>query len=366
MGHNHGLGTLRRRSSPTPSLRLGAVLVLSLAACVAQLIGAWLTGSIALLTESVHMVVDLIGLSIAFAASVLPARFGEKRRERLGAIAALVQSTLLVGVGVYALIHGLQSILAPHPLAGEFLLFFAAAGLVANLGSVAILHGARKANLNLRAAFLEVLSDGLGSFLIILAGLIMVLTGFYQADGIAALALAALMVPRGVGLLRESLRALLPDSRRGWILGASLLLSLGLGLGVSQLHQLYSPAHYDLPLAPISGYSWTAEDEGLELSFGSDGQAVLTDGCTVARAPFTDLYGGVGFDRFEASGEDCSEQFPENLLSAYGAYYTEDFRTIDLVAADGASLARFSSEDRERDQAGQDFWTPLVGFLFRL
>ncbi len=368
MGHSHGVASLPQSLEDRRLLRfrLGAVLVLALAATGAQFLGAFLTGSIALLADSVHMVVDLLGLVLAFCVSLLPHSRSEEQRLRFEAFSALVQSSLLTGVGVYALIRGLQSLISPHPVAGGYMLIFASVGLLANLACVAILSSARRANLNLRAAFLEVLSDGIGSLLVISAGIAVLSFGFYQADGIAALGLGLLMVPRGLSILRLSLREIRPRLPR-LSLTATLIAALLLGLGTSQLHQLIIPPHLDLIPSPVDQYGWSQIDGDLILSFDGESRvATLTDGCSTLRASYAPVLGGVGLGGFAGvDGAGC-EPIPESVREAPSAYYSEDFRELRLYSAASETLVTFGSEERSADQDRRDFWDPLVLLLFRL
>jgi len=352
------------------SFRLGAVLLIALAAFAAQFIGAILTGSIALLAESVHMLVDLIGLLIAFFAALLPTRVSPGKRHRIEAISALTQSTLLIGVGLYALIHGLQGLMMPHTIGGQYMLFFAAAGLAANLTCVAILYGSRNANINFRAAFLEVLSDALGSLLVIGAGIAVLLFNFYYADSIAALGLACLMVPRGVRILRLALRELVPGKLILSAMAGLLLVSLGAGLGVSQLHRTLIPPHLDLPVSAVDGYSWKQESGGsLRLTFDRSSETVnLTDGCSTARAAYGQEYGGADIGTFYLSmPKGCDREIPLPVLrDTRSAYYSDDFKTLYFYDQSDKILARFESLDRTRDQDRLNFWTPALKLLFEL
>lgn len=368
MGHSHGVAPLAADPEDRRLLRfrLGAVLLLALAAAAAQLLGAFLTGSIALLAESVHMAVDLLGLTLAFGVSLLPVALSESKRRRSEAISALVQSTLLIGVGIYALIRGLQSLISPHPVAGGYMLIFAAVGLLANLACVAILSSARRANLNLRAAFLEVLSDGIGSLLVIAAGAAVLLFGFYQADGLAALGLALLMVPRGFRILRLALGELRPRRARV-ALAIALILSTLFGLGTSQLHQLVIPPHLDLVPSPVDQYTWSEGGGALTLSFDREARtATLTDGCSTLQAPYAPVLGGVGLGGFGGATPASCSPIPEALREAPSAYYSEDFRELRLYSPSSETLATFGSEQRSADQDRQDFWNPLILLLFRL
>jgi len=378
MVHDHALPSsdspeaseLKPESRGMLSFRLGAVLLIALAAFAAQFIGAILTGSIALLAESVHMLVDLVGLLIAFAAALLPRRVSEARRHRLEAISALTQSTLLIGVGLYALIHGLQGLIMPHTIGGQYMLFFAAAGLAANLTCVAILYGSRKANINFRAAFLEVLSDALGSLLVIGAGIAVLIFNFYYADSIAALGLACLMIPRGVRILRLALRELVSRKLFLPIMAGLLLVSLAAGLGVSQLHKSLIPPHLDLPVSAVDGYSWKQENGGkLRLTFDRSSEtATLTDGCSIARTAYGQEYGGMDLGTFYLTmPRGCEQEISLPILrDTRTAYYSDDFKTLYFYDQSDKILARFESPERTRDQDRLNFWTPALKLLFEL
>ncbi|GGO73285.1 cation diffusion facilitator family transporter [Nocardioides deserti] len=180
---------------------------------VAQAAGAVLTGSLALLTDTAHALTDGTGLLVALVAATLMLRPADSRRtwgfRRIEVIAALGQATLLLGVGMYTAIEGVQRLFDPPDVSGHHLLAFGIAGLAANLLAIAILTSARSANFNMRAAFLEVLNDALGSVGVIVAAIVIATTGFDRADTIAGLFITALIVPRAVILMRETLRVLM-------------------------------------------------------------------------------------------------------------------------------------------------------------
>lgn len=201
MAHDHTHTTGSRR-------RLGAVFAIVAAIFVFQLIGSIVTGSLALLIDTGHNAVDLIGIGIALFAATLvhkPARgqktWGFRRAEVL---AAGAQATLLLGLGVYSLIEGIRRFFAPPEVPGPGLLLFGAIGLVGNIVSIIILSSSKEASLNLKAAFLEVIADALGSVAVIIAALSIWLFGWDRADAVAALVIAALIVPRAFAILRET------------------------------------------------------------------------------------------------------------------------------------------------------------------
>src|SRR5699024_12341784 len=119
------------------------------------------------------------------------------------------------------------------------LLSFGALGLTANIIALSVLASSRGANFNMRAAFLEVLNDALGSLGVIVAAVVIATTGFQQADAIASLLIVALIVPRACILMRETLRVLREFTTEGLDLDGGRRHSLGLG-PVSDVHAVHA------------------------------------------------------------------------------------------------------------------------------
>ncbi|GAA8852699.1 cation diffusion facilitator family transporter [Helicobacter pylori] len=180
---------------------------------VAQAVGAVLTGSLALLTDTAHALADSVGLLVALVAATMMLRPPSSRRTwgfaRIEVIAALGQACLLLVVGLYAAVEGVRRLVEPAQVPARELLVFGVLGLLANLVAMAVLASGRGANFNMRAAFLEVVGDALGSLGVIVAAIVIATTGFTRADTIAGLFIAALIVPRAVLLLRETTRVLM-------------------------------------------------------------------------------------------------------------------------------------------------------------
>ena len=215
-GHDHGPvagepGDFR--------VRLWLAFGLTAAVVVAQAVGSVLTGSLALLTDTAHAAADASGLLIALIAATLMLRPASSQRtwgfRRLEVIAALGQAVLLLVVGVYAAIEGVRRLIEPPEVPGGELLIFGIVGLVANVIAIGILSSSRRANFNMRAAFLEVLNDALGSLGVIVAAIVIVTTGFQRADALAGLLIAALIVPRAFILLRETAGVLMEFTPKG-------------------------------------------------------------------------------------------------------------------------------------------------------
>lgn len=207
-GHNHAVSTSATGEPGDHRRRLWLAFGITASIVVAQAVGSVVTGSLALLTDTAHAVADASGLLVALIAATLMLRPATAKRtwgfRRIEVLAALGQAVLLIGVGTYAAVEGVRRLLEPPEVPAGELLIFGFVGLTANIIAILILSSSRGANFNMRAAFLEVLNDALGSLGVIVAAIVIATTGFQQADAIAGLVIAALIVPRAFILLRET------------------------------------------------------------------------------------------------------------------------------------------------------------------
>ena len=225
-GHGHGhTATGQHRGV------LAGTLVISLTIAAVQIFGAIITGSLALLADAGHVLADSGGVALALGATLLAARPAAGRRTfgwaRAEILAAAVNGLILTGMGGYILIQGIRRLIEPGQVEAGGMALFGAIGLVGNLIGVALLYRARTASLNLRGAFLEVATDSATSVGVLVAALVITLTGFTRADAIVSLLIGAIIVPRALKLLREAANILLEtapadidlDKIRGHILG---------------------------------------------------------------------------------------------------------------------------------------------------
>ena len=208
--HNHGAGASRGR--------LLIALCLSVTVLVAEIITALLTGSLALLADAGHMLTDVVGLVMALVAAHLSTRpatdrstWGMRRAEVIG---AALQAGMLAVVGVFVASKAIHNLLVAPQVEASGMLVMGVIGLVANIIALVVLSGGRGGdghgeNLNMRAAFLEVLNDALGSVGVIIAAAIVARTGWTRADAVVSLLIAALILPRAVALLRSALAILM-------------------------------------------------------------------------------------------------------------------------------------------------------------
>ena len=124
-------------------------------------------------------------------------------------------ASLLLAVGLYAAVEGVRRLFSPPEVPSTELLLFGVIGLVANIVAMLVLASGRGANFNMRAAFLEVLNDALGSLGVIVAAIVIATTGFQQADALAGLFIAALIAPRALKLMAETTRVLMEFTPKG-------------------------------------------------------------------------------------------------------------------------------------------------------
>lgn len=218
-GHDHGPSPEEAAKSPDYRRRLAIAFALVFSIVVAQGLGAWLSGSLAILVDMVHSLVDSSGLLIALVAATLMIRPPNKKRtwgfRRVESLAALAQGLLLFGISIYAVWEGLKRWANPPEVAATEMLIFAAIGLALNITAMLVLSSSRGANLNMRAAFLEVLMDALGTVAVIISGILMLTTGYHRADTIAAFVIAVLIIPRAALLLRDTVRILMEFTPKG-------------------------------------------------------------------------------------------------------------------------------------------------------
>jgi cobalt-zinc-cadmium efflux system protein len=212
--HGHGHGALADHRG-----RLALVLGITLAVLVVEVVGALVSGSLALLADAGHMLTDVAGLTLGLVAAVLAHRpateqrtWGYRRAEVLGAAA---QAAVLLAVGGFVLVESIRRLVSPPEVTAGAMLVFGAVGLAGNIVGLLVLASARGSNLNMRAAFLEVLNDALGSVAVLVAAVVIATTGWLRADAIASLLIGLLIIPRTIMLLREAIDVLLESTPRG-------------------------------------------------------------------------------------------------------------------------------------------------------
>jgi cobalt-zinc-cadmium efflux system protein len=182
-------------------------------------IGAALSGSLALLADAGHMATDALGIGLALGAVTLAQRSPRGRRtfgwQRLEILAAVANGVLLLGVCAFVVVEAVRRIGDPPEIGSGIMLAVACVGLAVNLVGLAVLRSGRRESLTVRGAYLEVLGDALGSVAVVVAAAVIATTGWTPADTVASLTVGALVLPRAWHLLREALDVLLEAAPRG-------------------------------------------------------------------------------------------------------------------------------------------------------
>lgn len=241
-GHSHGLGG-HATATGKHRKRLVLVLVITLSVVVVQLIGAFVSGSLSLLADSGHMLTDATGVAIALIASLIAGLPATSRRTfgylRVEVLAALVNGIVLGVIAVVIFVEAIRRFGEQVEISSVPMIVAAVIGGLANLASLLILQSGQKESLNVRGAYLEVLGDLLGSVAVIVAGTVILLTGWNWVDQVASLLIAIIIVPRAYSLLREVVDVLLEASPRGLDLDAVRAHMLAVP-GVAEVHDVHA------------------------------------------------------------------------------------------------------------------------------
>jgi cobalt-zinc-cadmium efflux system protein len=199
--------------------RMALALAITASVLLVQVLGALLTGSLALLADAGHLLTDVVGVGLALAAMTYATRPAPAQRTygnfRVEILAALVNGVLLLVVATFVVVEAVQRWATPPEVDAGPMLVVAVVGLVGNLISLLLLHEGQQESLNVRGAYLEVFGDLVGSALVIAAAIVLLTTGWERADIVASLCVAAFMVPRAFGLLRATVRVLLEETPPG-------------------------------------------------------------------------------------------------------------------------------------------------------
>lgn len=199
--------------------RLIAVFGLTLSIFVFEVVGGLLSNSLALLADAGHVFTDLFGIGFALAAIWIAGRPATSERTfgflRLEILAAVGNALLLFGVSAVVLYEAWRRLAEPPAVTSGLMLAVAVVGLAANGVSLYLLRDAQGHSLNMRGAYLEVMGDLLGSVAVIVAAVVIAVTGWTQADALASVVIGLLIIPRTWALLREALDVLLEATPKG-------------------------------------------------------------------------------------------------------------------------------------------------------
>lgn len=213
MANDHSHHSHEDHLTSSGETRLAVALFLTAGYMVAEIVGGIVFNSLALLADAGHMVSDVMALALAWFALRMGRRsptdrhtYGFKRTEILAALVNGLALWIIVGVIFY---EAVQRFIKPAEVAGLGMLIVASVGLAVNLVMAGVLFGTRAENLNLRGAFLHVVSDALGSVGAIVAAIIILATGAFWSDPLVSVLIGVLILYSSWGLIKESVRVLM-------------------------------------------------------------------------------------------------------------------------------------------------------------
>ncbi|MCN0152715.1 cation diffusion facilitator family transporter [Salinispora arenicola] len=210
-GHDHGQQAVR--AGERHRGRLWAAFGLLALFMLVEAVAAALTGSLALLSDAGHMFTDVLGIGMALAAITAASKASRTGQRTFGlyrmeVLAALANAVLLFGVASYVVVEAVRRISQPPEVLAGPMLAVAVAGLLANVVAFLLLRSGSQESLNVRGAYLEVLGDLFTSVGVIIAAVVITLTGWWYADPLIAVAVGLFILPRTYHLGRAALRVL--------------------------------------------------------------------------------------------------------------------------------------------------------------
>ena len=298
-GHSHGHGHGGHdHTSGVGARALTIALCLSALVLVAELVGAYLFNSLALLSDAAHMLTDVAALAIALTAL----RVGNKRPDdkrtfgykRFEILAAAFNALMLFVAAAYVLTEAIGRFREPEAVASGGMLGIAALGLVVNLIAMRLLLAARGESIALKGAYLEVWADAIGSVGVIGAAILIRYTGWLWVDPVAAIAIALWIVPRTWALLSDTTNVLLEGVPKGIDLG-EVRLAIGTEEGVCDVHDLHV---WSMSTTDVNGSVHVAIDPE------TDGEAVRRAVAHLLEHRFGIVHATIQVEREPCAAED--------------------------------------------------------------
>ena len=241
--HDHGAGGHSHDHTAGANAKmLGWALALTSAYLVAEVVGAYVFNSLALLSDAAHMMTDVVALAIALAAIKVGQRPADDRRtfgyRRFEILAAAFNALLLFAVAIYVLVEAIGRFREPEAVQSTGMLVVATIGLVVNLLSMRLLTAGKDASMNVKGAYLEVWADMIGSVGVIAGALAIRFTGWTWVDPVVAIGIGLWVLPRTWILLRDTTNVLL-EGVPGGIKLPELRAAIAGVPGVAGVHDLH-------------------------------------------------------------------------------------------------------------------------------
>lgn len=263
-GHSHD------HTAGANTKMLAIALALTGTFLIAEVVGAFVFNSLALLSDAGHMLTDVAALVIALMAIRIGRKAPDEKRtfgyRRFEILAAAFNAIMLFAVAIYVLVEAVQRFRAPEPVGSTGMLIVATLGLVVNLISMRLLMAGKDQSLNVKGAYLEVWADMLGSIGVIAGALVIRFTGWTLVDPIVAVGIGLWVLPRTWVLLKDTTNVLLEGVPTGMKLG-EIRTAIAAVPGVTGVHDLHvwSMASDDVSCTAHVSMAESADADALRL-----------------------------------------------------------------------------------------------------
>jgi len=192
---------------------MAIAILLNIIITIGQIIGGIISGSVALLTDALHNFSDVIALILSYITNRLARRKSTKQQtygyKRAEIISAFVNSATLIAIAIYLIVEAVERFMNPKPVNYDIVIYFAIGSVIINFISVLILHKDSKENINIKSAYLHLLTDVMTSIAVMIGGLLMKYYGIYRIDSILSVLIAIYLIFSSYKLLIESIKILM-------------------------------------------------------------------------------------------------------------------------------------------------------------
>jgi len=212
MGHNHH----HKHTQHTHEIsgkNIGIAVFLNILITISQLVGGIISGSVALLSDALHNFSDVISLLLSFFTnrlakkkSTIKQTYGFKRAEILS---AFINSVTLIAIAIYLIVEAVERFLNPEPVKSDLVIYFALGSIIVNFISVLLLHKDAKESMNMKSAYLHLLTDVMTSVAVMIGGILMKYYDIYRIDSILSIAIAFYLIFSSYKLLLASIKILM-------------------------------------------------------------------------------------------------------------------------------------------------------------
>ncbi|MBC8321024.1 MAG: cation transporter [Bacteroidetes bacterium] len=192
---------------------IGITVMLNIIITIAQVVGGMISGSVALLSDALHNFSDVISLLLSYFTNRLSKRkstikqtYGFKRGEILS---AFINSVTLIAIALFLIVEAVERYLNPEPVKADLVIYFALGSIVFNFISVLLLHKDAKDSMNIKSAYLHLLTDVMTSVAVMIGGILMKYFEIYRIDSILSVVIAAYLIFSSYKLLLASMKILM-------------------------------------------------------------------------------------------------------------------------------------------------------------